>query len=237
MTCSMADGTHMQGPQADTAADTEIMFPEGTKKRWYGVNGQRFQIQKSDSGPCIIGNDFWSRHRAMFDFNSRSILLLRKSGKVKDRIPFTCSRPGPNCAAAVVDQGEGGKPHPMLVRATRDMLLQPREGCVIGPTLESPIGSLHHTSQMILDPVLSNTKVVLDTDRSRGYSKLKLFCTPTAAVIPQYVPAENRYGVATTVINMGSDPLVIRQGDIIAEARLCGDIEALHDASREEQAF
>ena len=90
---------------------------------------------------------------------------------------------------------------------------------------------------MILDPVLSNTQVVLDTDRSRGYSKVKLFCTPTAAVVPRYVPAENRYGVATTIINMGSDPLVIRQGDIIAEARLCGDIEALHDASREEQAF
>ena len=120
VSCCMADGTHMQGP--DTAADTEIMFPEATKKRWYG---QRFQIQKSDEGPCIIGNDFWARHRAMFDFNSRTILLLKKNGKIKDRIPFTCSRPGPNCAAAVVDQGDGHKPSPMLVRATRDMLLQP----------------------------------------------------------------------------------------------------------------
>ena len=125
----------------------------------------------------------------------------------------------------------------MLVRATRDMLLQPREGCVIGPTLEAPNGFLHQTSQMILDPVLSNTKAVLATDRSRGYSKLKLFCTPTAVAVPQYVPAENRYGAATTVINMRSDPLVIRQGDISAEARLCGDTKALHNASHEEQAF
>ena len=112
--------THMQGP--DTAADTEIRFPEATKKRWYG---QRFQIQKSDEGPCIIGNDFWSRHRAMFDFSSRTILLLKKNGKVKDCIPFTCFRPGLNCAAAVVEQGDGCKSSPMLVRATRDMFLQP----------------------------------------------------------------------------------------------------------------
>ena len=37
-------------------------------------------------------------------------------------------------------------------------------------------------------------------------------------VTPRYIPEEDWVAVATTVINLGSEPLIIRQGDVVAKA-------------------
>ena len=144
-------------------------------------------------------------------------------------IPFTCSRPT-EVAAVSEEVGEGGpepaprpapappKPapgaprEPYLVRATQNMVLQPREGCVIGPTLEVDPDDIHRSTTLVLDPDLPCNRIAFDGDRRCGFTQTKVQCSPTAMVTPRYIPEEDRVAVATTVINLGSEPLIIRQG-------------------------
>ena len=107
---------------------------------------------------------------------------------------------------------------PYLVRATQNMVLQSREGCVIGPTLEVDPDNIHRSTTLVLDPDLPCNRIAFDGDRRCGFTQTKVQCSPTAMVTPRYIPEEDRVAVATTVINLGSEPLIIRQGDVVAKA-------------------
>ena len=46
-----------------------------------------WQAMDSDSVPIILGNDFWSRHKATFDFETRTISMVAGTRRIV--IPFT----------------------------------------------------------------------------------------------------------------------------------------------------
>ena len=125
---------------------------------------------------------------AVFDFPHRCIRLgTWEQGELVTRqvIRFRCSHPGPvPTAAAMLDT-------PLLaglrVRATQDMYLQPKEDCVLGPTVDTPMGGLHKTTVLALDPVITLLRTFADTSKANGFHCKKMFCTPRAVVIPQFV--------------------------------------------------
>ena len=160
----------------------------------------------SDAAPLIIGNDFWSKHNAVFDYPNKQIRLHSKQTNdegdhlltVTDVIPFTVSSHAPQNAASVTTA-----PASWDLTATRNMILDPGEGCVIGPTVRAEKGQLHRTTTLQLEPVISNLKATLNNNKANGIEHTRMYCTPTAQVQPLYLPKEERYAVATTVINMG----------------------------------
>ena len=214
MQLQTADGSIMEGPSL--GAEVQFRFtgstrPESQDSRWHT---HPFKVHNSNTAPCIIGNDFWFKQKAAFDFGARCIRLMDNKGMTKETIPFRCSRAEDESAhAAAIAAGKRYQ-----VRATRDMVLQPKEGCSIGPTVQADPGELHCATTLRLIPRLGNDRILLDDDARKGFRKQFMYCTPQALVTPKYVPHEDRCAVATTVINMGSEPLVIRQGDLIAEA-------------------
>ena len=97
------------------------------------------------------------------------------------------------------------------------VVLQPRKGCDIGPTLEVDPDDIHRSTTLVLGPNLPCNRITVVGARRCGFTQTKVQCSPTAIVTPMYIPEEDRVAVATTVIGLRSGPLIIRQGGVVAK--------------------
>ena len=104
------------------------------------------------------------------------------------------------------------------VRAVQDMLLASGEGCVIAAALSCSAEDVHCSTQLYLQPSITNTYHMPDSNKRRGFTSKPVYCTPTAITVPQYDADTDTVFVNTTVINMGTQPLVLRKGSVVAWA-------------------
>ena len=187
----LADGSKMQGPTQGTSAS--FRFTEGTHEQspddqWWHTH--RFQIHRSEEGPTIVGNDFWAPRAAVFDYGQQTVTIKTNQGM--EQIPFRCKSRSVASVVAAAQPRSGCLKQPPLeqpecipVRSCKDYYLQPNEGCVVAPTLDTELGTLHRSTSLLLRPRLKHVRDCVDTSRTRGYTCQRLFCTPTALALPQ----------------------------------------------------
>ena len=180
-------------------------------------------FHKSDRAPSIIGNDFWHRHKAVFNYPLECIQLMNADGSIDNSIPFRCRRPQPyaDAVAAAAEEQSLSAETRIPVRARETVVLRPREGCVIQPQLDCELGLLNHSDTLVMAPELSAVRVVLDDTKRSGCSQVPFHCMPLAAVSPKFSQEEGCYTALTSIINMGSQDLVVNKGDVVAYMPCC----------------
>ena len=210
-----ADGSPMVSP--DQAAVLGLQFTcssePGAQYR------HEFLFHKAEQAPAILGNDFWFKHRAVFNYPMECIQLMNEDGTIQNSIPFRCARQSASDMVAAAYDSDGKRAQRLIpVRATEDMILAPNEGCVIQPMLDCPLGSLNRSDTLILTPELSSTRVMMDSFKAAGSRRQLVYCTPHAAVVPSLGEDGDYYTASTSVVNVGSEDLVINSGDLVAYA-------------------
>ena len=132
MSLKTADGSPMASP--DHAATVGLKFTASTNPDTHYAH--TFLIHKSEQGPSIIGNDFWHKQRAVFNFPLQCIQLMAADGSVANSIPFRCQRPGGPGAEAAIGEGTAAESTALPpgaeripVRALSTQVFHPNEGC------------------------------------------------------------------------------------------------------------
>ena len=95
-TILMADGSAMEGPTEGVTAAFRFV---GSSKpdTWHSHD---FQLHRADNGPTIVGNDFWAKQKAVFDYGSQRITIQTANGR--EAIPFVCTSTGQGSSVAGV---------------------------------------------------------------------------------------------------------------------------------------
>ena len=167
-----ADGSSMASP--DRAAEVSMRFSGSSSPT--AQYSHDFMFHRSNRAPSIIGNDFWHRHKALFNYPLECIQLMNADVSIDNSIPFRCRRPQPysDAVAAATEEQSLGSESRIPVRARETVVLRPREGCVIQPQLDCELGSLNHSDTLVMAPELSAVRAVLDDTKRSGCSQVAL---------------------------------------------------------------